>query len=241
MKYFVSADIHGFFNEWQKALKEKGFEENNPNHKLIICGDLFDRGRQVKEIVEYVLVHMDRIILIRGNHEDLLEEMIYRNYPCFADEKNGTFQTMLDLYDSYNFSNDNMSMIELASVVHLQEILNMCRDYFETEHYIFVHAFIPLDFNGEYDKYWRYASKNRFQSARWINPVLMYQKNIFEPGKTIVCGHWHCSAFWHEYDKDKYDEFGKRARFDSFISEHIIAIDGCTIYSNIVNVLVIDD
>ena len=26
MKYFVSADIHGFYDEWQSALKEKGFD-----------------------------------------------------------------------------------------------------------------------------------------------------------------------------------------------------------------------
>ena len=34
MKYFVSADIHGFFNEWQAALKEKVFDINSPEHKI---------------------------------------------------------------------------------------------------------------------------------------------------------------------------------------------------------------
>ena len=32
MKYFVSSDIHGFFDEWQSALNEKGFDLNNPEH-----------------------------------------------------------------------------------------------------------------------------------------------------------------------------------------------------------------
>ena len=50
MKYFVSADVHGFFNEWKFALKEKGFDINNSEHKIIVCGDLFDRGAQAKEL-----------------------------------------------------------------------------------------------------------------------------------------------------------------------------------------------
>lgn len=79
MKYFVSADIHGFYDEWQLALKEKGFDINNSEHKIILCGDLFDRGRQPKEIIDFVLTHKDKVILIRGNHEDLMQEMIDRN------------------------------------------------------------------------------------------------------------------------------------------------------------------
>ena len=46
MKYFVSSDIHGFFDKWQSALKDKGFDLESPEHKIILCGDLFDRGSQ---------------------------------------------------------------------------------------------------------------------------------------------------------------------------------------------------
>ena len=76
MKYFVSADIHGFYDEWITALKEKGFDINNPEHKIIVCGDLFDRGRQPKQIIDFILSTKDKFILIRGNHEDLMEDMI---------------------------------------------------------------------------------------------------------------------------------------------------------------------
>ena len=34
MKYFVSADIHGYFDEWQTALQEKGFDINTINKVL---------------------------------------------------------------------------------------------------------------------------------------------------------------------------------------------------------------
>ena len=79
MKYFVSADIHGFYDEWMLALREKGFDVNNPNHKIIVCGDIFDRGKQPKQVIDFILSHKDKIILIRGNHEDLMEDMIKRN------------------------------------------------------------------------------------------------------------------------------------------------------------------
>lgn len=240
MKYFVSADIHGFFDEWQKALKEKEFDLNNPNHKIIICGDLFDRGRQPKEIIDYILAHEDKIILVRGNHEDLLEDMIRENYSSCVDEKNGTKQTIDDLRRILNL-NDKYSMLEVSQKSNLQYVVDKCVNYYETEHYIFVHAFIPLSDDWEYDKYWRYASANRWKEARWINPVIPYKKKVYDPDKIIVCGHWHCSALWHEVDPNKYDEFGPKANFEPFISEHIIAIDACTSYSKKVNVVVIED
>ncbi len=239
MKYFVSADIHGFFNEWQKALKEKGFDLNNPNHKIIICGDLFDRGRQPKEIIDYILAHEDKIILVRGNHEDLLADMVRRNYSNYADEKNGTRQTIDDLRKT--LKEKDISMLEVLQKTNLQYVIDKCVNYYETEHYIFVHAFIPLLNDGQYDKYWRYASTNRWKEARWINPVVLYKKNVYDPDKIIVCGHWHCSALWHEVDPNKYDEFGPKANFAPFISEHIIAIDACTSYSKRVNVVIIED
>ena len=74
MKYFVSSDIHGFFDEWMLALKREHFDINNPEHKIIVCGDLFDRGRRPKQIIDFILSHKDKIIVIRGNHEDLLEQ-----------------------------------------------------------------------------------------------------------------------------------------------------------------------
>ena len=29
--------------------------------------------------------------------------------------------------------------------------------------------------------------------------------------KIIVCGHWHCSALWHEQNPELYEEFGEKA------------------------------
>ena len=99
MKYFVSADIHGFYDEWQNSLKDKGFDINNPEHKIIVCGDLFDRGRQPRDIIDFIISHKDKFILIRGNHEDLMQEMIDRNYNLSADLSKKRWQMGWCCYD----------------------------------------------------------------------------------------------------------------------------------------------
>ena len=240
MKYFVSGDIHGFFDEWQNALNEKGFDLNKPEHKIILCGDLFDRGSQPKEIIDFVLEHKDKVILIRGNHEDLMEQMIERNSSDYGDLCNGTAQTIVDLYPEWQISEFDLKKI--AKATRLQEALDMCVDYYETKHYIFVHGWIPIVENCcLYDSEWRTARKERWEKARWANPVEMYRYEIYEPNKTIVCGHWHCSALWHEQNPDEYEEFGDKANFEPFITKNMIAIDACTTYSHKVNMVVLED
>lgn len=240
MKYFVSADIHGFYDEWITALKEKGFDIKNPEHKIIVCGDLFDRGRQPKEIIDFILANKDKFILIRGNHEDLMEDMIERNKNTFGDLSNGTAQTIVDLYPEWQISEFDLKKI--STETRLQDVLDLCIDYFETKHYIFVHGWIPIIENCcLYDAEWRAARKERWQKARWQSPVEMYRYKIYEPNKTIVCGHWHCSALWHEQNSELYDEFGKNENFEPFITKHMIALDACTVYSKKVNVVVIED
>jgi hypothetical protein len=62
---------------------------------------------------------------------------------------------------------------------------------------------------------------------------------ITEPGKTIVCGHFHCS--WGHAKEGRGAEWGEGAVFDPYRSEGIIALDACTSYSGKVNCIVIED
>ena len=69
------------------------------DHILIALGDIFDRGGQPKEIYEFLKSFPEnRLILIRGNHEYLLLDLVRRGYPLQHDEMNGTYQTLIDLY-----------------------------------------------------------------------------------------------------------------------------------------------
>lgn len=66
MKYYVVADVHGFYTQMINALNENGFDENNPNHKLVICGDAFDRGKENIKMLLYMkkLIEKDKLIYI---------------------------------------------------------------------------------------------------------------------------------------------------------------------------------
>ncbi len=240
MKYFVTADVHGFFDEWMRSLDECGFDINNPDHKIIVCGDLFDRGRQPKQIIDFVREHRDRMILVRGNHEDLMDEMIERGGPLSHDLANGTVRTIAELCRDW-LTDTSIPLEKIAEESGLKEVIDSTIDYYETEHYVFVHAWIPTLVGAYlYDACWRYATPSAWRRARWANPVEMAIFEIFDE-KRIVFGHWHVSAFWHREDPDRYEPFGPNARFDPYFHERYIALDGCASYSGKVNVIVIDD
>ena len=77
-KYFAISDIHSFYDEMLEALKSKGFDMQNPDHNVIICGDAFDRGEFSLKVFEFmkILNNENRLMDVRGNHEDLLFDCI---------------------------------------------------------------------------------------------------------------------------------------------------------------------
>lgn len=80
MKYFCCSDTHGFYSQLLEALKEKGFDKNNTEHKLVIIGDAFDRGKEAKELLNYLLKlkKSGHLIYIQGNHESLMEDCLFQ-------------------------------------------------------------------------------------------------------------------------------------------------------------------
>ena len=253
MKYFVSSDIHGFYDEWVNALKEKQFNIDDPNHVIIVCGDLFDRGRQAIEVQSFImqLLNRDKIILITGNHEDLALDLInnYVNYMFDVKSthhwRNGTFQTLLDL-TGMDYNDATTCLLEFRRRARetdfVKNIIPKMQNFYETENYVFVHAWVPLkEEKYEFDCNWRNAGSKLWAKARWLNPVETYRQKLYLEDKTLVFGHWHCSAFWANKEPKKYCEFGDRACFEPYINEKIIALDACTVVSKKVNVIVLED
>ena len=248
-KLFCISDVHGFYDEMIKALNDAGFEPDNPNHLLIGLGDYIDRGRKPLEVVRY-LNNLPYKVLIRGNHEDLFEDMCRRGEPWMHDYSNGTCQTVFDLTGV----NEPISFERRASIAltKITPLLNQMVDYYETEHYIFVHGWIPCWDRGAsryvmenafiYNSEWRGLSTRDWKQARWRNGIDCAKHGIIEPNKTIICGHWHCS-YGHWLDNpDKYSSsIGEDSNFEPYYADGIIAIDACTAYSGKVNCIVIDD
>ena len=261
MKYYVVSDIHSFYNEFIISLTEKGFFKDKGEHKLIICGDLFDRGLQAKELQDFIidLIKKDEVILIRGNHEDLLIELVNNlsywinpNLMYTHHWRNGTVSTLLQLSDMNLmevFANSDECQKRMKESPFFNLIVPRLKNFYETKNYIFVHGWIPCFLMGEgikdsdifiYEDDWRNASFSKWNKARWINGLLAAYKGIIVKDKTIVCGHWH-SSFGHATYEGKGSEFGKSAIFEPYFNKGIIAIDACTAYSKKVNCIVIDD
>lgn len=98
MKYFIFSDIHSFFTPLKTALDEKGFDLNNPNHCCVVLGDIFDRGKETRQIYNFLKsIPEDRLVLVRGNHEYLFENLLEKEYPDSYDFSNGTVRTFCSM------------------------------------------------------------------------------------------------------------------------------------------------
>jgi serine/threonine protein phosphatase 1 len=262
VKLFVCSDLHSFFTPFKKALDDSGFEPNNYEHLLIVCGDCFDRGSESVEMYTF-LNSLTNVVIVRGNHEDLLVEMLNRGYGERHDMSNGTVHTVSDLADVAGVLNPRSTIDVCRGVEKLiVPFLNKTVNYFETKNYIFVHGWIPVTIKDHLPVYyrnnrqftfnpeWRYATGYEWEQARWLNGIDMARKGFIEPNKTIVCGHWHCSyghymralkkAIAEDADFEV-EEFGPTAIWEPFADEGILAIDRCTAHTREVNVVVLED
>lgn len=55
MRYYVISDVHGYYTQMKSALEKAGFFSDTTPHKLIMLGDLFDRGHEAKQLQQFIL------------------------------------------------------------------------------------------------------------------------------------------------------------------------------------------
>jgi serine/threonine protein phosphatase 1 len=248
MRFYCVSDIHSHFTPLKEALDKAGFDKDNPTHYLISCGDALDRGNESEEVLHF-LMSLERKILIKGNHDLLLEDLCKREFPYSYDFSNGSVKTINAIggagegypFDKCCENTWNRTAAYRASLVN----------YFETENYIFVHSFIPLkclddlpkhyvkNRQFEYSPDWRNADRNSWEQAMWGNPFELASQGFNKTGKTIVYGHFHTS--WPRAAYEGEPEFGDSADFSPYYGDGYIAIDACTAASGKVNVVVLED
>lgn len=289
MKYFVVSDIHSCFSELKKSLDKVKFDRNNPEHMLIVCGDIFDRGEEAVETFNFLYsLNKKNCILIKGNHEELYLNLLEKDFPENHDFSNGTVETFCqianvnpdlmnirkvikeeitkngaedcDLVEILNKSNNKMfarwkEILEIVKKSKVTKWLKSSRwiDYYELDKYIFVHSFIPTVSTvptydkdvSYYRKYFTYnenwrkkSTKEQWKESRWGCPFKQYNAGLFyeekKRGKILVCGHWSVNDFHLEYENKPND-------YSIYYGSNLIAIDGCTVLTKQVNVLVIDN
>ena len=251
-KLFCMSDLHSFYTPMKKALDEAGFDPNNEDHWLIVCGDAFDRGPDSCKMYDF-LMKLERKVLVKGNHDILMQDMLARGYIGSHDRHNGTEKTFWQLLNKEAIpatKDPYRAVSEILQPFWAQQV-----NYFETKNYIFVHSWIPTNVHYEgkmkpwyqegktltYTEDWRNANDVEWEEAMWGNPFKRWQEGLNKTGKTIVFGHWHCST-GHSIASDRQiSEFENDAIWEPFIHDNIIGIDRCTAHTGEVNVLVLED
>ena len=254
MKIFAISDMHSFLTPTLKALKDAGWDENNPEHIIVVCGDCLDRGNETAEMVEWLidLIKKGKLIYVKGNHDILMQVMLNRGYAEWHDKHNGTQRSYYQLLNAHADMMNGQSPDEIVMSLLLPLYNNMV-DYFETQNYIFVHSWIPTNvkFEGESKPWyqqgktltwmedWRNANDVEWEEAMWGNPFVRAAQDLNKTGKTIVFGHWHTS--WPRHHWEGKSEFEDDADFSPYFGKDFIGIDACTAHTGKVNVLVLED
>lgn len=263
MKFFILSDIHSFYDAMMAALEKQGFDIFNPDHNVVICGDLFDRGPDAVKVFKFVsaLAEQGRLVYICGNHEELLFDCvndIRKRSVSSHHVSNGTLDTVMQFtgmseYDllapwcDYNLLNEKMHPV-------LDFITENAIDYAIIGDYICVHGWVPCYTKEKsfslsvYDDIFDdelFENIDRWRGARWVNGMAAWSRGARIDDKTIICGHWHAS-WGHSHLHQDRKEFPAKNRkdwqksFEPFVDEGIIALDACTVYSGFCNCWVIE-
>ena len=180
MRYFVVSDVHSFGQILIDTLANGGFEKGNLEHKLIVCGDIFDRGPETVKVYEFLKsVPDEQLILIRGNHELLYNELLTKPFPDSFDFSNGTVKTFCQIanadeqlleryYVAVKLITEQAFTYQLLDktlkknwrtirdAVKKSEITKFVNSdkwqwYYETKDKVFVHSFVPFKVRPGYE------------------------------------------------------------------------------------------
>lgn len=159
-------DVHGCSVALRTLLR---IVQPSERDVLIMLGDLVDRGPDSKGVIEILLKleSQTNLIVIRGNHDDLMLDSIDRGEPRLTWIAAGGLATL----ESYGGQLTNIP------AEHVQS-LRRSRDYFETESHIFVHACVDPD---------RPMTQQDLPTLRWekLSPDMRRHCS----GKQLICGH----------------------------------------------------
>ena len=237
-KLFVVSDVHGHFSALSEALYDTGFDRTNEDHIFVSCGDLFDRGSENVHVYDFVR-SLERKILLRGNHEDMLREVLAGGKLTNDAKSNSTDITVIDLLGADAIEeNENISPKYAEKSAELVDFIDSMLNFYEEGKYIFTHGWLPHIFEGGYrpavDPAWREADEAVWKKAHWSQWQQFYRAGALLDGKIIVCGHRPARlGYWYGESRMNDDD-------TTFFGNGMIAIDTYTVKSGRVNVLVLD-
>lgn len=208
--YFVCSDIHGFYGPLMQSLSEAGFDVDNDEHVLIVLGDIFDRGKQPLEVYRFLRgLPLPRRILVRGNHEALLRDLVERRFPLSHDLTNMTFETLLLLMPGYleaekewerthPVPTSRIGMMEWTIAhsdfeekwmtgIYDNDLLIEILQWIYSDEWVdyaeigrYVFVHAFIPKIDIYDTNWREAGRLAWEEAAWCNPWKKYRDGYFK-------------------------------------------------------------
>lgn len=236
-KFFVVSDIHGCATVLKSCLRSARFEKNNPDHILLCLGDCFDRGYENVEVLE-MLESIPNKIMVKGNHEDLLEFAMCNREITEIEKHNGTDITIKQFFGDKSISLSGNITINKKTEMKLINFISGMVDFYETKNYIFVHGWIPCYeeiFKPKIRENWRNTNEEGWKVARFLLWHEMYALGLTLKDKTIVCGHSSC-----EYGR-MFDTNRKRGDTSPYKGNGVIAIDANVYRTGKLNIIIIED
>lgn len=125
MEYFIIGDIHGCYYTMKKLI---GNHWQKDNEKLVILGDMVNKGKHTFAVLEYVMAlkeaYPHKVTLLKGNNEYLFEKYYRDSITLSAKQK---------------FENYNLDYIQVLNW------LNELPHYFENGKVFLSHAGVGVD------------------------------------------------------------------------------------------------
>jgi serine/threonine protein phosphatase 1 len=170
-RIFAIGDIHGCLDKLVSLMETVDVDLSRDT--LVFMGDYIDRGPHSREVVDYLLdlkARSDKVIFLKGNHEEMLEDYVNgTNSLMFV--ANGGEATIL----SYRKSGGQQEeMIPEAHMAFFQNLQN----FYETKDYFFVHAGLRPGVAIKDQVAW---------DMLWIRDQFIYTEYDF--GKRIIFAH----------------------------------------------------
>lgn len=197
-RYYAIGDIHGRLDLYEAligAIEEEIAGAPGVDHRIVLLGDLVDRGADSAGVVERTRSWQQsrNVRVLAGNHEEMFLAAFDRPEALRHFIKHGGHETLL----SYGFTRQQLSELSLEEIFEeLPKVVSKAtRDYiagFETMiragDYVFVHAGIdpsrPLSEQTRGDLLW---IRERFLSHEGpLEKVVVHGHTIFE--KVMDCG-----------------------------------------------------
>lgn len=249
MKNFIVSDVHDHYGLLLEALSRNGFDQNNGEHRLILCGDAFYSGPEPGELFTFLreLHKKGRLIFIYGNHDvELLDNLNARRFTRPTNRKCAAL--LVEYLTGERDLTDDELLSECDRLGFTDFLASVPVWYYENENYVFTHAFIPT-VKRAYNPNWRSSTDEEWRGACRSDAMLLSMKHrVRVPEKIIVCGHFSAARCYLMKDAMPADWENKIYKdvshvppegFKTFFGDTFIALDGSVKKSGFVNCVVI--